>query len=73
VVSIASKIRRVSREARVSVAKVLHAASRKGLFWVGVVSCCGQGYRSRFTTVRVSTSGERMVGVLLEEGFYSRE
>ena len=41
VVSIASKIRRVSREARVFVAKVLYAAGRKGLFRVGVVSCCG--------------------------------
>ena len=71
--SIASKIRGVGREARVTVAKVFHAAGRKGLFRVGAVGCCGLGYRSRFTTVRVSAGGERMVGVLLEEGFYSRE
>jgi len=37
----ASKIRGVSREARVSVAKVFHAAGREGLFQVGAVSCYG--------------------------------
>ena len=71
--SIASKIRGVSSKACVSIAKMFHAAGREGLFRVGAVSCCGWGYRSRFTTVRVSAGGERVVGVLLEEGFYSRE
>jgi len=29
------------REARVSVAEMLHVVGRKGLFRVGVVGCCG--------------------------------
>ena len=70
---IASEIRRVSREASVPVAEMFYASGEEGLFRVGVVSCYGYGYRPRFTTIRISTSGERMVGILLEKGFDSRE
>ena len=44
----------------------------EGLFRVGVLGCYGLGFGSRFTTVRISTSGERMVGFFLEEGLDSR-
>ena len=70
---IASEFRRVSRETLVPVAEVLYASGGEGLFRVGVVGCCGYVYGSRFTAVRISTSGERMVGILLEKGFDSRE
>ena len=72
-VLIASEVRRVSREASVPVAEMLYASGGEGLFRVGVVGCSGYEYGSRFTTIRISTSGERMVGILLEKGFYSRE
>ena len=72
-VSIASEVRGVSREASVPVAEMLYASGGEGLFWVGVVGCYGCGYGSHFTTIRISTSGERMVGILLEKEFDSRE
>ena len=71
--SITAEVRWVCREASVPVAKMFYAAGGEGLFRAGVVGCSGHGYRSRFTTVRVSTGGEWMVGVLLEKGFDSRE
>jgi len=69
----APEVRRVSREASVPVAEMLYASDGKGLFWVGVVGCSGYGYGSRFTTIRISTSGERMVDIHLEKGSDSCE
>ena len=71
--SIASEVRRVSSEASVPVAEMLYASGGESLFRVGIVGCSGYGYGSRFTTIRISTGGERMVGVLLEKGFDSHE
>jgi len=73
VVSIASEVCRGIREASVPVAEMLYASGGEGLVRVGVVGCYGYGYGSRFTTIRIFTSGERMVGILLEKGFDSRE
>jgi len=63
--SIASEVRRVSREAGVPVAEMLYASGGEGLFRVGILCYCGYGFGSRFTTIRISTGGERMVGVFL--------
>ena len=65
--SIAPEVRRVSREASVSVAEMLYASGGKGSFQVGIVGYSGYGYGTRFTAVRVPTGGERMVGVLLKK------
>jgi len=71
--SIASEVRRVSREASVPVAEMLYATGGRGLFQVGIVGYNGYGYGSRITVVRVPTGGKRMVGVLLEKRFDSHE
>ena len=71
--SIASEVRRVSREESVPVAEMFYASGGESLFRVGIVGSSGYGYGSRFTTIRISTSGEGMVGVLLEKGFDSRD
>ena len=71
--SIASEVQRDSCEAGVSVTEVLYASGGRSLIRVGIVGCSRHGYRSRFTTIQISKCGERVVGVLLEEGFDSRE
>jgi len=71
--SIASEVRRVSREASVPVAEMLYASGGESLFRVGTVDCSGHGYGSRFTRIQITTGGERMVGVLLEKGFDSHQ
>jgi len=71
--SIASEVRRVSREASIPVAEMLYASDGESLFQVGIVGCSGHGYGSRFTTFQITTGGERMVGILLEKGFDSHE
>jgi len=71
--SIASEVRRVSREASVPVAEMLYASCGKGSFQVSIVGYSGYGDGTRFTAVRVPTGGERLVGVLLKERFDSHE
>jgi len=70
-VSCTAEVRWVRLEIGFTFAEMLYASGGKGLFRRGVVGCGGHGYRTRFTTFQVSTSGKWVVSDLLEESFDS--
>ena len=67
-----AEVRRVCPETGFPFAEVLYTSSGEGLFRRGVVGYGGQGYGTRFTAIRVSTSGKWVISVFLEEDFDSR-
>ena len=66
-----AEVGRICPKAGFAFAEVLFISSREGLFGRGVVEYTGQGYGARLATFRVPTGGKWVVGVFLEEDFYS--
>ena len=67
-----AEVRWVCLETSFTFAEVLYASGGEGLFRRGVVGYGEKRYGTRFTAIRVSTSGKWVISVLFEEDFDSR-